>query len=87
VTPVEEMATILPPTTETTEQAKLLNPLSSERVWSEFESQLDAMEHEQKLDEFRKQTALKKEMETDEKLIDEIGEKSVAVSQRKPSNL
>lgn len=81
------MATILPPTTETTEQAKLLNPLSSERVWSEFESQLDAMEHEQKLDEFRKQTALKKEMETDEKLIDEIGEKSVAVSQRKPSNL
>lgn len=87
MTPVEEMATILPPTTETTEQAKLLNPLSSERVWSEFESQLDAMEHEQKLDEFRKQTALKKEMETDEKLIDEIGEKSVAVSQRKPSNL
>jgi len=87
VTPVEEMATILPPTTETTEQAKLLNPLSSERVRSEFESQLDAMEHEQKLDEFRKQTALKKEMETDEKLIDEIGEKSVAVSQRKPSNL
>jgi len=81
------MATILPPTTETTEQAKLLNPLSSERVRSEFESQLDAMEHEQKLDEFRKQTALKKEMETDEKLIDEIGEKSVAVSQRKPSNL
>jgi len=87
VTPVEEMATILPPATETTEQAKLLNPLSSERVRSEFESQLDAMEHEQKLDEFRKQTALKKEMETDEKLIDEIGEKSVAVSQRKPSNL
>jgi hypothetical protein len=87
VTPVEEMATILPPTTETTEQAKLLNPLSSERFRSEFESQLDAMEHEQKLDEFRKQTALKKEMETDEKLIDEIGEKSVAVSQRKPSNL
>lgn len=87
MTPVEEMATILPPTTETTEQAKLLNPLSSERVRSEFESQLDAMEHEQKLDEFRKQTALKKEMETDEKLIDEIGEKSVAVSQRKPSNL
>lgn len=81
------MATILPPTTETTEQAKLLNPLSSERVRSEFESQLDAMEHEQKLEEFRKQTALKKEMETDEKLIDEIGEKSVAVSQRKPSNL
>jgi len=81
------MATILPPATETTEQAKLLNPLSSERVRSEFESQLDAMEHEQKLDEFRKQTALKKEMETDEKLIDEIGEKSVAVSQRKPSNL
>jgi len=87
VTPVEEMATILPPATETTEQAKLLNPLSSERVRSEFESQLDAMEHEQKLEEFRKQTALKKEMETDEKLIDEIGEKSVAVSQRKPSNL
>jgi len=81
------MATILPPATETTEQAKLLNPLSSERVRSEFESQLDAMEHEQKLEEFRKQTALKKEMETDEKLIDEIGEKSVAVSQRKPSNL
>ena len=46
------------------------------------------MEHEQKLEEFRKQNDLKKEMYGQDKLIDELGQlTSVPASQRKASVL
>jgi hypothetical protein len=45
------------------------------------------MEHEQKLEEFSKQNALKKEMEGQDKLIDELAKESVPQSERKPSVL
>ena len=43
---------------------------ASARIRSEFESQLDVIEHEQKMDELNKLNTLHEEMEIETKLID-----------------